>query len=212
MPASRSQQAVVGAAHSSEDGEGSIAARPPASAFRQQAVPRPARTWWSSSAGSSWWSCFSATTPSPPRSAKIRSVLKDRLSTRELLRRRNMELESYTCVLCNDSEEESIVHLFSTCTFAYHCWHSLGVQTSANLSPQQNLEMMRTQINKPFFMEVIILTSWAIWMSRNNKIFKNVPPSVQSCRAIFKMELSSLLWRAKKKILPSLQEWLQRLN
>jgi hypothetical protein len=123
-----------------------------------------------------------------------------------------MELESYTCVLCNDSEEESIVHLFSTCTFAYHCWHSLGVQTSANLSPQQNLEMMRTQINKPFFMEAIILMSWAIWMSRNNKIFKNVPPSVQSCRAIFKMELSSLLWRAKKKILPSLQEWLQRLN
>jgi hypothetical protein len=72
--------------------------------------------------------------------------------------------------------------------------------------------MMRTQINKPFFMEAIILMSWAIWMSRNNKIFKNVPPSVQSCRAIFKMELSSLLWRAKKKILPSLQEWLQRLN
>lgn len=40
------------------------------------------------------------------------------------------------------------------------------------------------------------------WMCRNNKIFKNTSLTVQTCRAILTLEISSLLWRATRKILP----------
>jgi hypothetical protein len=43
-------------------------------------------------------------------------------------------------------------------------------------------------------------------MCKNNKIFKNTTPTVQICSA-FKLKISSLLWRAKRKILLLLQEW-----
>lgn len=50
--------------------------------------------------------------------------LKDRLSTREILRRRNMELPSYSCVLCFLNTEESLHHLFMDCPFArYSAWN-----------------------------------------------------------------------------------------
>lgn len=39
------------------------------------------------------------------------------LNTRSILRRRNMELESFGCVLCNLQIEETIEHLFISCLF-----------------------------------------------------------------------------------------------
>ena len=116
-----------------------------------------------------------------------------------------MELLDYNCVLCNANTAETTTHLYITCKFASPCWEKIGLHVTANLSPQQNLERLKTQINNPFFMEITVLMSWAIWMCRNNKIFKNTTPTVQICRAIFKLEISSLLWRAKRKILPLLQ-------
>ena len=56
-------------------------------------------------------------------------MLKDRLSIRELLRRKNMELQDYNCVLCNGLIEESLCHLFIHCPFATSCWNWLQVQT-----------------------------------------------------------------------------------
>ena len=38
-------------------------------------------------------------------------LLRNRLSTRELLRKKNMELEDYSCVLCDSSSDETLVHL-----------------------------------------------------------------------------------------------------
>jgi hypothetical protein len=72
------------------------------------------------------------------------------------------------------------------------------------------LEYLRGQINKPFFMEIIVLISWAIWMSRNKEIFNNTAATIQGCKAIFRHEFSSLLWRAKNYF-PEIQEWLQNL-
>ena len=45
-------------------------------------------------------------------------LLKDRISTRELLRRKNMALQDFNCVLCNAAVEESLSHLFLECPFA----------------------------------------------------------------------------------------------
>jgi hypothetical protein len=54
-------------------------------------------------------------------------LLKDRLNTRSLLRRRNMELESYTCENCILQKEETVGHLFLRCGFACHCWQLVSI-------------------------------------------------------------------------------------
>jgi 5-methylcytosine-specific restriction endonuclease McrA len=56
--------------------------------------------------------------------------LKDRLSTRNILRRKIMHLDSYNCVLCNLSEEETVDHLFMYCPFARDRWDLLNIHTS----------------------------------------------------------------------------------
>jgi hypothetical protein len=45
-------------------------------------------------------------------------LLKDRLGTRDMLRRKNMILDSYTCDLCIWQRPETNVHLFLRCNFA----------------------------------------------------------------------------------------------
>ena len=40
----------------------------------------------------------------------------------ELLKRKNMVLENYNCVLCHLDTEEFLLHLFLHCPFARSCW------------------------------------------------------------------------------------------
>jgi hypothetical protein len=63
-------------------------------------------------------------------------LLKDRLSTRDLLRRKNMDLDCYSCELCLRHRLEKVTHLFLRCSFAKACWNSIGVSvvTSRPLS------------------------------------------------------------------------------
>jgi len=123
-------------------------------------------------------------------------LLNDRLSTRELLRRRSMELPSYLCVCCNRSVEESLSHLFLHCPFAQSCWNSIGLLIGRS-DPYSSLENLRTQLGVPFFMEIIILMSWCIWMQRNDFIFKGLLPSQEQCRNHFVKEFALVILRAK---------------
>lgn len=54
-------------------------------------------------------------------------LLRDRLSTRNLLRRKNMFLQYYSCVLCNTGHEETLFHLFFECPFSTSCWQSISI-------------------------------------------------------------------------------------
>ena len=54
-------------------------------------------------------------------------LLKDRLSTRALLKRKNMYLEDYSCVSCSLDYEEDLLHLFFHCLFAVSCWYRLNL-------------------------------------------------------------------------------------
>jgi hypothetical protein len=53
--------------------------------------------------------------------------LKNRLNTRNMLRRKNMTLESYSCENCIWQKEETLYHLFLRCNFAKACWNSIGL-------------------------------------------------------------------------------------
>jgi len=78
--------------------------------------------------------------------------------------------------------------LFIICPFASEAWETINLIVNLELLPLQNLEILRAQITQDFFMEIIILFCWAIWMSRNNFIFRELTPSIQGCKRIFKSE------------------------
>ena len=99
-------------------------------------------------------------------------LLNDRLSTREMLKRRNMAIPSYLCVCCNQSVEESLAHLFLHYCFPQGCWSTIGLTVGLD-DPFTTLDNLRIQLGMPFFfMDVIIIMSWCIWMQRNDYILK----------------------------------------
>ena len=104
-------------------------------------------------------------------------LLHDRVNTRNLLRRNNFELEEYNCAVRNCPEEETLHHLFWSCPFAAQCWDFICPSRAHNLSVLEAFQDLKDKLNKPFFMEIIILGSWAIWISRNNKFFEHITPS-----------------------------------
>ena len=60
--------------------------------------------------------------------------------------------------------------------------------------------LFRTQIHKPFFMEIIIAMFWVIWAARNNAVFRNQQHSLQSCKQVFGQELAQVKLRAKEDL------------
>lgn len=132
-------------------------------------------------------------------------LLKDRLSTRNILRRRGMTLEDYTCVLCNSLVEESLDHLFLHCSFARQCWVLLGINIQPNISFPDAVSVFRAEMQSDYFMVAVILMSWAIWTARNDLIFKGLRPSIQNCKGCFNKEINMVSHRIK----PSRQEQFQ---
>jgi hypothetical protein len=106
-------------------------------------------------------------------------LVQDRLSTRNILRRKNMFLPSYNCVLCEEAIEETVDHLFLHCELAKECWSLVGLVVPQSQDPFQILEEFRIRLNVPFFMEVIIIMCWSIWTVRNNLIFRGQEASSQ---------------------------------
>jgi hypothetical protein len=53
---------------------------------------------------------------------------KDSISTRNILRRKGMALQDYNCMLCSQSSEETVEHLFLDCTFAKECWNLINLE------------------------------------------------------------------------------------
>ena len=137
-------------------------------------------------------------------------LLRDRLSTRALLRRRNMQLPSYDCACCTLDVEETLSHLFLTCPFAQVCWIKLNV-IFVETDPFMALEEVQNQLQIPFHMEVIILYCWSIWMQRNDYIFKGVPPSSDRCLQNFKKEFILVTHRAKARWKEAMLEWIETL-
>jgi hypothetical protein len=83
------------------------------------------------------------------------------LSTRNLLKKKNMILEDYNCVLCNLSTEESLFISSSNAHFQWLCWGSLGLVIPQLEHPFHAIASFINQLRLPFFMEVIITMCWA---------------------------------------------------
>ena len=134
--------------------------------------------------------------------------MKDRISTRNLLRRKHMALDDYNCAICNLVTDETLLHLFLDCPFAVSCWATLGLVNQNSNDPFQTITSLRTQLNLPFSMEVIISMCWAIWSVRNDAIFRNIQPSIPNAKRHFKMDSAQVILGAKKAYLPRISQWL----
>jgi hypothetical protein len=57
-------------------------------------------------------------------------IMVDRLNTKTMLRRRNLNVDDNdtVCILCAGNCEEDIDHLFFDCEFAKRCWTTIGIQ------------------------------------------------------------------------------------
>jgi hypothetical protein len=71
------------------------------------------------------------------------------------------------------------------------------------------IPLFRNQINKPFFMEIIVAMFWGIWTARNDAIFRNQSHSLQACKLVFKQELAWVKLRAKRDLSFQLELWLE---
>lgn len=120
-------------------------------------------------------------------------------------------MQDYNCILCNSASEESLVHLFILCPFAVQCWAWLQIQVDHNNDPFLNLQNFKEQLQVPFFMEIIIIMCWAIWKARNDFIFRQINPSLQSTKVFSRDEFQLLSLRTKRSFFPLIEQWLESL-
>jgi hypothetical protein len=120
-------------------------------------------------------------------------LLKDRLSTRNILRRKNRVLPSYDCVLYAAPTKETLQHLFLTCPFAQLCWNLIHLAAVQPGDPFLCLTEFRNQLAVSFSMDIIILMSWFIWMEWNDVIFKGTQPALNNVKARFKKEFALVI-------------------
>lgn len=79
-------------------------------------------------------------------------ILVDRLSTRDLIRRRGMHLDDYCCVLCTHNAAETTMHLLFHCPFAKSCWNIVNFQYSDHLSVQELFQAWKSMfLSGPFY-------------------------------------------------------------
>lgn len=129
------------------------------------------------------------------------------MSTRNILRRKLMAIDSYNCVLCSCSTEETFEHLFFDCNFAQQCWSFLGVNIPSNSTFPEIISTLRAQLLSKFFMVAVILLCWSIWTARNGLIFNGIHPSVHNCKRTFLQELKLV-----QSLQTNFESWISSLN
>jgi hypothetical protein len=139
-------------------------------------------------------------------------LLKNRLNTRSILRRRAMPLDSFTCDNCILQIEETSIHLFFRCNFAKRCWLLLGLLSPGATDLLHTLLRIRRRLQVPWRLEAIIIMTWCIWRCRNNWIFNKIPPSVPECKAMFRSEIALLCHRVKPALKEDITSWLLNLG
>lgn len=106
-------------------------------------------------------------------------VLVDRLNTRTMLQRRNMNVQGGTiCIMCTTGEQETIEHLFFGCPFAQSCWAKIDVNWNLNLELFDRLSQATTSHPIPCFIEAVLIVAWELWKVRNDKVFQRHDPTL----------------------------------
>ena len=68
-----------------------------------------------------------------------------------------MHLEDYSCVLYQQQNEETLMHLLFYCPFAEDCWGILNFVYGDNMLITQIYEAWRALVNVPFALDILSL-------------------------------------------------------
>jgi hypothetical protein len=138
-------------------------------------------------------------------------LLKNRLNTRGLLRRKRIQLESYACEMCIRQREENLRHLFFRCAFAKNYWAIIGITIPPLIRTERVILHFKRTLGLPFAMDIVIIMSWCIWKERNSWLFEQEDPSIEKCRLNFKKEFNLLIHRTRKPYVNDMKTWINAL-
>jgi hypothetical protein len=124
-------------------------------------------------------------------------LVRDRLNTRNILRRKNMQLDDFNCVLCNLGTEETCFHLFFECPFSRDCWATIPISWNLNLNPLDMILQAKEDFHNIIFREIMITACWIIWKTRNKVIFDNGQKCIAEWKRQFKDELALVCTKAR---------------
>lgn len=99
-------------------------------------------------------------------------ALHDRLNTRNLLNRKSFYLPSYCCAMCNETQEETLLHLFWDYTFAQIYWFKILSNKHIGISFSDEVLLALLELPKDIGLDIVIMGCWSIWTQRNDKIFR----------------------------------------
>jgi hypothetical protein len=135
-------------------------------------------------------------------------LLKDLLSTRNILRRKNRVLDDYSCPMCSMMVEETMEHPFFSFPFSNWCWRFIHVSWDMNMHIFDRIVQARRDFGRKFFREILIVACWVLWKHKNEVIFDDVNLSLVRWKFIFKEELRLVLIRARPSLKQELELWL----
>jgi hypothetical protein len=92
------------------------------------------------------------------------------------------------------------------------CWDFIHIDIPLDSGFPELTSQMKDQLNSQFFMETIILLCWAIWMARNDLIFKGETLNLAGIKRVFFKEFKLLKYRVKAGQEGHLFSWIQSLE
>jgi hypothetical protein len=124
-------------------------------------------------------------------------VFRDRINSKNLLKRKNFVIEGddYSCVLCSTGVEELTYHLLFQCPFAERCWDLLNIHWDHNIPFFDTIQKSKSEWPFGYFMETFAIATWEIWKIRNNKIFRGDPLSFHAWKMNFSVSVKLQLFR-----------------
>lgn len=122
--------------------------------------------------------------------------LQGRILTRDVLQTKNIPCPS-ECAMCRGSQQETVMHLFFSCTFAIRVWGYISRRIGLPIVVQEDVRSTWTvtwrvlRAKGKHSMICFISGCWQIWLQRNNLIFRGeqLTPEVTAMKA---MELGKM--------------------
>jgi hypothetical protein len=139
-------------------------------------------------------------------------LLVDRLNTRNMLKRRHLNIgNDYSCPLCSSGEEETLEHLFFSCPFSVSCWDMLNINWNGGLQRIDKIIEAKSNFQGSLFFEIFVIAAWGIWKERNNWIFKNINPSRASWKSRTIADLNLLRFKVNQNLQNTISLYISRI-
>lgn len=135
--------------------------------------------------------------------------LYDGINTRNLLHRKSMYLASYSCALCSENSEETLLRLFWDGPFALSCWKYILPQKPRGSSRFDELSLSLNHLPGDIGLTILIASCWGIWSVHNDKIFRSVVPHLQSWTCYLKDCLDMAMIRANASTADKIKNWIE---